>query len=68
MIPTTGPADEPAAATAASTPPDAATCVTCGATVSEKVRAYCEQHSQRFGGRIYCFQHQRGVRAVPATD
>jgi restriction system protein len=45
-----------------------ATCVTCGATVSEKVRAYCEQHSERFGGRIYCFKHQRGVRAVPATD
>lgn len=45
-----------------------ATCVTCGATVSEKVRAYCEQHSDRFGGRIYCFKHQRGVRAVTATD
>ncbi len=45
-----------------------ATCITCGATVSEKVRAYCEQHSERFGGRIYCFKHQRGVRAVPATD
>lgn len=45
-----------------------ATCVTCGATVSEKVRAYCEQHSERFGGRIYCFGHQRGARAVPATE
>jgi restriction system protein len=45
-----------------------ATCVTCGATVSEKVRAYCEEHSERFGGRIYCFEHQRGVGALPATD
>jgi restriction system protein len=45
-----------------------ATCVTCGATVSEKVRLYCEQHSERFGGRIYCFKHQRSVRVVPATD
>jgi restriction system protein len=57
---------------AAATPRDpaaaAATCVTCGAAVSERVRAYCEQHSDRFGGRIYCFKHQRGVRAVPATD
>ncbi|HEY3462553.1 MAG TPA: restriction endonuclease [Gaiellaceae bacterium] len=46
----------------------AATCVTCGVTVSEKVRDYCEQHSERFGGRIYCFKHQRSVGAVPATD
>lgn len=44
----------------------AATCVTCGAAVSEKVRAYCEQHRERFGGRIYCFKHQRGVRALPS--
>lgn len=45
-----------------------ATCITCGAAVSEKVRAYCEQHAERFGGRIYCFKHQGGIRAVPATD
>lgn len=44
------------------------TCATCGVSVSEKVRAYCEHDSERFGGRIYCFKHQRGVRAVPATD
>lgn len=44
------------------------TCTTCGVAVSEKVRDYCEQHSERFGGRIYCFKHQRGVRAVSATD
>lgn len=50
------------------TPSAPVTCVTCGATVSEKVRAYCEQHSQRFGGRIYCFKHQRSVRAVLAPD
>ena len=49
-------------------PPAPATCVTCGVTVSEKVHDYCVQHSQRFGGRIYCFKHQRGVRAVPATE
>ena len=50
------------------TPAEPANCVTCGATVSEKVRAYCEQHSDRFGGRIYCFKHQRDVRVVPAAD
>ena len=49
-------------------PPVTACCVTCGAGVSEKVRAYCEQHSERFGGRIYCFKHQRSVRALQATD
>lgn len=53
---------------AADEAPAHATCVTCGVTVSERVRAYCIQHSGRFGGRIYCFKHQRGVRAVPATD
>ena len=57
-----------APAITATTSREPATCVTCGATVSEKVRAYCEQYAERFGGRIYCFKHQRGVRAVPATD
>lgn len=64
------------AAAPASTPPalgspveasPAATCVTCGAEVSQKVRDYCVAHSTRFGGRIYCFRHQRGVRAMPAS-
>lgn len=41
-------------------------CVTCGVAVSEKVRDYCLERPQRFGGRVYCFTHQRGVRA-PAT-
>lgn len=45
-----------------------ATCVICAVTVSERVRDYCLQHSERFGGRIYCFKHQRAVRAIPATD
>jgi restriction system protein len=34
-------------------------CATCGASVSEKVRAYCLARPKRFGGRIYCFKHQR---------
>jgi restriction system protein len=45
-----------------------ATCVTCGVPVSQKVRDYCEQHSQRFGGRVYCFKHQRGIRGLATTD
>lgn len=39
-------------------------CVVCGVEVSAKVRDYCISHSRRFGGRIYCFQHQRGVHAA----
>jgi restriction system protein len=63
-VTTSPPAPEnPVAETAAP-----ATCVTCGVTVSEKVRDFCEQHSQRFGGRIYCFKRQRGIRAVAGTD
>lgn len=38
------------------------TCVTCGEAVSEKVKQYCLTHSERFGGKIYCFQHQRGIK------
>jgi restriction system protein len=43
---------------------DEAHCATCGARVSEKVRAYCVAHAARFGGRTYCFTHQRHVAAV----
>jgi restriction system protein len=43
---------------------DGAHCVTCGVRVSEKVRDYCLARPQRFGGRIFCFTHQRSVRAA----
>ena len=35
------------------------TCRTCGKVVSDKVWQYCQEHSERFGGHIYCFEHQR---------
>lgn len=38
------------------------TCVICGQPVSEKVRQYCLDHEERFGGQIYCFQHQKGIK------
>ncbi|MEN6460409.1 MAG: restriction endonuclease [Syntrophomonas sp.] len=38
------------------------TCAICGQVVSEKVRQYCLDHSQRFSGKIYCFQHQKNVK------
>jgi restriction system protein len=35
------------------------TCVICGMTVSEKVHQYCLDHPEKFGGKIYCYEHQR---------
>jgi restriction system protein len=40
-------------------------CASCGVVVSEKVRDYCLARPQRFGGRIYCFKHQRGPQVAP---
>lgn len=37
-------------------------CVICGQVVSEKVKQYCLDHTDRFGGKIYCFQHQKGIK------
>jgi len=36
------------------------TCVVCNKEVSERVKEYCKQHSNRFGGQVYCYDHQRG--------
>jgi restriction system protein len=40
----------------------AMTCVVCGKRVSEKVQSFCASQPQRFGGRTYCFAHQRARR------
>jgi hypothetical protein len=37
-----------------------ATCVVCNKQVSERVEEYCKQHSNRFGGQVYCYDHQLG--------
>jgi len=37
------------------------TCAVCGVKVSEKVRQYCVDKEQRFGGKVYCFEHQKSV-------
>jgi restriction system protein len=41
-------------------------CAQCGKPVSIKVRDYCMDHVQLFGGRIYCYEHQKDVRKRPA--
>jgi len=43
-------------------------CVTCGVGVSEKVRDYCLARPQRFGGHVYCFNHQRDVPATVTPE
>lgn len=46
---------------------DAAQCTMCGATVSEKVRDYCLTRPTRFGGRVYCFNHQRSANTLNSS-
>jgi Nuclease-related domain. len=38
-----------------------ATCATCGKPVSPKVEAYSRDHSERFGGRVLCFDCQQAI-------
>ena len=47
---------------------DRALCVSCGVAVSEKVRDYCLARPERFGGRIYCFKHQRRKSVAAETS
>jgi restriction system protein len=68
------PAEPPAVARAEAVPVggpappgiSATHCTTCGAAVSAKVRDYCLARPARFGGRVYCFNHQRQVRSALA--
>jgi restriction system protein len=38
------------------------TCTICGVTVSEKVQQFCVEKKQRFGGKTYCFEHQKSIK------
>ena len=38
-------------------------CVVCGKHVSPRVRQYCLDRKPRFGGRVFCYDHQKGVPA-----
>lgn len=35
-----------------------AVCALCGKPVSAKVLNYCRANAERFGGKIYCYDHQ----------
>ncbi len=39
-------------------------CATCGKAVSPKVVDYCLSHPGRFGGQVYCYEHQKAVRCA----
>lgn len=41
--------------------PDPYTCATCGRRVTRGIRHYCLDKPERFGGKVYCFDHQRHV-------
>jgi len=43
-------------------------CAKCGVEVSARVQAFCLANTQRFGGLVYCFPHQRGFRRPPASS
>lgn len=38
---------------------DQGRCATCGKTVTAAQRDYCLDRQARFGGKVYCFRHQR---------
>jgi restriction system protein len=47
------------AETAAAIEDDQEMCAFCGKTVSEKVKQYCLMNQEKFGGKIYCYEHQK---------
>jgi restriction system protein len=38
-------------------------CTVCGIPVSDRVRQYCLNHPEKFGGKIYCYKHQKEVNS-----
>jgi restriction system protein len=78
LVPTSPPLREPTAANPALAPPpsvagdnliaEGTRCVTCGDAVSDKVRDYCLARPAHFGGRIYCYAHQRTTRPALAPS
>lgn len=39
-----------------------AVCAICGKAVSPQVTNYCLTHQERFGGQVYCYDHQKHIR------
>jgi restriction system protein len=43
-------------------PPPLESCHTCGKPVSAQVSSYCLNHQDVFGGKVYCYDHQKIIR------
>lgn len=37
-------------------------CAICGKPVSEKVKQYCLSDPEKFGGKVYCYEHQKIIK------
>ncbi|HEY8601840.1 MAG TPA: restriction endonuclease, partial [Thermomicrobiales bacterium] len=57
----------PVAPLAASLPVADYTCATCAHQVTKGNRQYCLDRPDRFGGKVYCMDHQRQSTTAPAT-
>lgn len=61
--PQPAPSPKPVGATASI----GAVCATCAAPVSQAVADFCHNSAQRFGGLVYCMEHQKAHRKTPAA-
>lgn len=61
MLPTDPPAKLPGGPARIQPMYGPSVCAVCGKPVSAKVQAYCLEHPERFGGAIYCYDHQKQV-------
>jgi restriction system protein len=62
LIPSSS-AQAPAHHLPTSKPSPAESCHTCGKPVSPQVSRYCLKHQDLFGGKIYCYDHQKVIRS-----
>ena len=63
------PQQTPAAAPVATPPIASAVCAICSKPVSAEVVTYCHHHVDRFGGAVYCREHQTSFQpAAPKPE
>jgi restriction system protein len=59
------PRTAPVASLAAPLPAANYTCATCARQVTKGIRQYCLDQPDRFGGKVYCMDHQRQAANAP---
>lgn len=60
------PAPEPVRPRAPSGAADAPVCAACGKALTPKVADFCQKNAKRFGGKLYCYDHQADARKATA--